>query len=121
MTNTATISMSKLAKTVSEKRRVLALTQSDLQNLTGINRLMIGRLEKGEYLPSLPQLNKLTEVLEFSINDLLEDSHEQNVYIAMRGAAKDENEIAGIEQLFSMMSFLKVQAVLRRKLANGAN
>jgi len=121
MTNNATISMSKLSKIVTEKRRVLDLTQNDIQKLTGINRLMIGRLEKGEFLPSLPQLNKLTEVLEFSINDILDDSHEQNVYVAMRGTAKDDEEIAGIERLFSMMGFLMAQAVLRRKLAHGGN
>ena len=121
MTYNATISMSKLSKIISEKRRSLGLSQNDIQELTGINRLMIGRLEKGDYLPSLPQLNKLTEILEFSINELLDDSSEQNVCVAMRGAAKNEDEIAGIERLFSMMSFLKSQAVLRRKLANEEN
>jgi transcriptional regulator with XRE-family HTH domain len=118
MTNTSTLSMDKLAEIIYNKRLFLELTQSDVQEQTGINRLMIGRIEKGEYLPSLPQLNKLAKVLEFSINDLIDDSDEQGVSVAMRGTARNEDEAIGIERLFSMMGFIKSQAILRRKLAN---
>lgn len=41
------------------------MTQQQLAELTGINRAMISRLEKKDYLPSIPQLEKLGEVLEF--------------------------------------------------------
>ena len=117
-TNNSTISLSKLSKIISERRSALGLSQSNVQELTGINRQMIGRLENGDFLPSLLQLNRLVEVLKFSIKDILDDSNEQNIYVAMRGAVKNENETAGIEHLFSMMSFLKSQEILRRKLTN---
>lgn len=54
-----------LANTVSQKRKEKNMTQQQLSSLTGINRAMISRLEKQDYLPSIPQLEKLGEVLAF--------------------------------------------------------
>ncbi|HGK7337093.1 TPA: nucleotide sugar dehydrogenase, partial [Streptococcus suis] len=45
-------------------------SQQELSDLTGINRTMISKLEQGEYLPSIPQLLALSNVLEFEINSL---------------------------------------------------
>lgn len=59
------ISFTLLANTVSQKRKEKNMTQQQLAELTGINRAMISRLEKKDYLPSIPQLEKLGEVLEF--------------------------------------------------------
>ena len=47
-----TISMTRLAETVQKMRKALGLTQQDVQERTGINRQLIGRIEKGEFLPS---------------------------------------------------------------------
>ena len=113
-----TISMTRLADTVQRTRKNLGFTQQDVQDMTGINRQIIGRIEKGEFLPSLPQLNTLSEKLNFDIADLLEDNTEQHVIYAMRGEAKSAEEEEGIEKLFSMMSFLKSQKLLRSKLIN---
>lgn len=110
------ISMKKLANTVHTARKERGLTQQEVQELTGINRQLIGRIEKGEFLPSLPQLNELAEKLQFSITQLLEDDSEQNVFYAMRGEAKSDEEREGIEQLFSMMGFLKSQMLLRSRI-----
>ena len=59
------ISLSLLADTVSRQRKEKHMTQQQLAALTGINRAMISRLEKQDYLPSITQLEKLGEVLEF--------------------------------------------------------
>lgn len=59
------LSVSCLAATVTGKRKEKSLTQQQLSDLTGINRAMISRLEKQDYLPSLTQLEKLGEVLDF--------------------------------------------------------
>lgn len=114
-----TISMTRLAETVQKMRKALGLTQQDVQERTGINRQLIGRIEKGEFLPSLPQLNVLSEELHFNIADLLDTDSEQDLIYAMRGEARSEEEKEGIEKLFSMMSFLKSQRLLRSKLSNG--
>lgn len=52
------------------KRKELGYSQQELSDLTGINRTMISKLEQGEYLPSIPQLLALSNVLEFEINSL---------------------------------------------------
>ena len=114
-----TISMTRLAETVQKMRKDLGLTQQDVQERTGINRQLVGRIEKGEFLPSLPQLNILSEVLHFNIADLLDTNSDQDLIYAMRGEARSPEEREGIEKLFSMMSFLKSQQLLRSKLSNG--
>jgi len=111
-----TISMARLAEVVQRKRRELELTQQQVHDMTGINRQLIGRIEKGEFLPSLPQLNSLSKSLCFSIADLLETDNEQEMIYAMRGDAKSDEEAEGIEKLLTMMNFLKSQSLLRRKL-----
>ncbi|HEM5075605.1 TPA: nucleotide sugar dehydrogenase [Streptococcus suis] len=52
------------------KRKELGYSQQELSDLTGINRAMISKLEQGEYLPSIPQLLSLSNVLDFEINSL---------------------------------------------------
>ncbi len=59
------ISFTLLADTVSQKRKEKNITLQQLSALTGINRAMISRLEKQDYQPSLGQLEKLGEVLDF--------------------------------------------------------
>ena len=51
-------------------RKKLNLTQNDLAEKTGINRAMIGRIEREDYMPSIDQLQKLAEVLDFEVTDL---------------------------------------------------
>ena len=53
------LSTSLLANLVATKRKELKLTQQDLADATGINRAQISRLEKEDYLPSIPQLEQL--------------------------------------------------------------
>jgi len=67
-------SNTKMISVISDKRREKKLTQAQLAESTGINRAMIGRLEKGNYTPSIEQLEKLAEVLDFEITELFEDS-----------------------------------------------
>nr|AKE79853.1 UDP-glucose 6-dehydrogenase [Streptococcus suis]AKE79877.1 UDP-glucose 6-dehydrogenase [Streptococcus suis] len=52
------------------KRKELGYSQQELSDFTGINRAMISKLEQGEYLPSIPQLLALSNVLDFEINSL---------------------------------------------------
>lgn len=64
------LSLTLLSETVSQKRRSMDLTQQQLSERTGINRSMIGRLEKCDFTPSIPQLEKLGEVLGFDPVDM---------------------------------------------------
>ena len=59
------LSLSLLAKQVTDSRKEKKITQQQLSDLTGINRAMLSRLESQDYTPSIPQLEKLGEVLDF--------------------------------------------------------
>ncbi|NJP40283.1 nucleotide sugar dehydrogenase [Oscillospiraceae bacterium HV4-5-C5C] len=54
-----------LAALIQERRKKLNLTQQQVAQLAGINRSMLSRLEAGSYVPSLPQLERLSQVLSF--------------------------------------------------------
>lgn len=62
-----------LAKTVSSARKEKNLSQAKLADITGINRSLIGRLENEEFTPSLDQLDKLAEALNFDVTSLYAD------------------------------------------------
>ncbi len=66
------ISKELLAKIVKEKRSELNITQNRLSELSEINRAMLSRIENGNYLPTIEQLEKLGEVLNFDFDDLFE-------------------------------------------------
>lgn len=65
-----TLSLTLLADTVSTKRKSMKLTQAQLSSATGINRSLISQLESGEYMPSVNQLQALSEVLDFDAGNL---------------------------------------------------
>lgn len=67
------LSISKMADTITSKRKELRITQMQLAEKTGINRGMISRLESCDYIPSVEQLQSIAEVLDFEIVDLFED------------------------------------------------
>lgn len=57
------LSTSLLADLVMSKRKELKMTQQNLADATGINRALISRLEKEDFLPTIPQLEQLVETL----------------------------------------------------------
>lgn len=59
------LSLALLAKQVINSRKEKKITQQQLADLTGINRAMLSRLESQDYMPSIPQLEKLGEILDF--------------------------------------------------------
>ena len=71
------LSKEKLADVVYNKRKDKNMTQAALANITGINRAMISRIEAGDFIPSIDQLQNLGEVLEFEIVDLFEEENKE--------------------------------------------
>ena len=68
------LSTSLLATLVAAKRKEQKLTQQELADATGINRAQISRLEKEDYLPSIPQLEQLGETLGFEPDEVFVDN-----------------------------------------------
>lgn len=59
-----------LAQLITTNRKRRSLTQQALADATGINRSLISRIEKEDFLPSIPQLENLGEVLGFDPVDV---------------------------------------------------
>ena len=109
------LSTEKLAKTVRTRREKNRLTQEDLSNLTGINRVMIGRIERENFIPSIHQFEALANALNFDITDMFIEGQENNSFIALRSEVLSDSEKEGVEGLFTMMLSLRQQILLRRK------
>ncbi|MCQ2770479.1 MAG: helix-turn-helix domain-containing protein [Clostridia bacterium] len=69
------ISLTVLAESIKNGRIEKGYTQEQLSALTGINRITIGRIEREEFTPSIEQLEKLSDILEFDICDLFVDNN----------------------------------------------
>lgn len=68
------LSQSLLADLVATKRKEQNMTQQALADATGINRALISRLEKGDFLPAIPQLEALCEALGFEPDEVFVDN-----------------------------------------------
>lgn len=111
------LSQEKMIECVKQLRKSKDLTLEQLSAETGINRHMIGRLEKSEYMPSIPQLEKLAEVLGFNVPDLYVEN-EPMIYTAYRSSSMSAEERAGIERMFDMMMASKQQLLIRKAMMN---
>lgn len=69
------LSLSLLAEIVTSKRKAKKMTQRELGDATGINRALISRLEKKDFMPSIPQLENLGDVLGFEPDTLFVNAH----------------------------------------------
>lgn len=59
------LSMSLLSNLVTTRRKEQSMTQQQLADATGINRALLSRLEKQDFVPSIAQLEALGEALGF--------------------------------------------------------
>ncbi|MDT4761044.1 MAG: helix-turn-helix transcriptional regulator [Sphaerochaeta sp.] len=108
------LSQEKLASLVKQKREGLGLTQDALGKQTSIHRQVIGRIESGSYLPSLPQLDALIATLNFSFDQLCVEEEPrgmENLYL--RGNIDTAEAKEQFDTMFHMMMTLKRQVVLR--------
>ncbi len=113
------LSMIKLAETVKVNRKKLGLKQENLSELTGINRALISRIERHDFIPSISQIEMLAKVLSFDITTMFIEEQEANTFIALKSEVLNDNEREGVEKLFTMMLSLRQQILLRSKFENG--
>lgn len=83
-----------LMNTVSTNRKALKLTQAQLAEQTGIHRAMIGRIENGEYLPSVEQLESLGETLHFEVVDLYKEENKPDEIFTQKTSIDKKYNIA---------------------------
>lgn len=68
------VSIALLANAVMSQRKAKGMTQEDLCSATGINRTMIGRIERQDYMPTVRQLESICDVLDIKYESLMEES-----------------------------------------------
>lgn len=112
------LSTKKLAETVKKLREEKGLTQVSLADLTGINRIMIGRIEREEFTPSILQFEALSNILGFDVTDMFVEKEKTNSFVALRSETLSNSEKEGVEKLFTMMLTLRQQIKLRRSFEN---
>lgn len=74
------ISTNKLVSAVINGRKKKDLTQQQLADQTNINRATLSRIESGDFIPSIPQLEALGEALSFDITELFIDGNKDNQF-----------------------------------------
>lgn len=116
-----TFSTKNLAKTVKQLREDKGLTQEQLGNLTDINRIMIGRIEREDFIPSIVQLEALSSTLGFNLADMFTQKDRTNSFVALRCETLSDSEKEGVDKLFSMMLSLRQQIILRSLFENGTS
>lgn len=72
------LSQRELTNIIITKRKKANMTQQELADKTGINRATISRLELMDFMPSIAQLESLSDVLDFDITDLFVESDKPN-------------------------------------------
>lgn len=112
------LSSKKLAETVRRLREEKGYTQEVLGSLTGINRIMIGRIEREDFIPSIIQFEALSNVLAFDITEMFVEKERTNSFVALRSETLSESEKEGVEKLFTMMLALRQQIQLRSSFEN---
>ena len=75
------LSSKKLAETTTKLRELKGLTKEELGKLTGINRIMIGRIERGDFTPSIVQFEALAKVLSFDLTDMFIEKEKNKPFI----------------------------------------
>lgn len=113
------LSTAKLAKTVTELRKQKDLTQEQLGEQTSLNRVMVGRIERENFIPSIIQLQALSAVLGFDLTDMFVEQEDETSFIALRGMQHSEEEREGVDQLLTMMLTLRQQMMLSKAYEHG--
>jgi len=73
------LSRKKLQEVLERRRKALNLSQLEVAEKTGINRSVLSRIESGLCTPSLDKLLALSTILDFPIDEVLEDDAAQPV------------------------------------------
>lgn len=112
------LSTKKLAGTVKSLRESKGYSLEKLGKLTGINRILIGRIEKETFIPSIHQFERLGKELGFDLTDMFVEKEKGNSFVALRSETMSDSEREGVDKLFTMMLSLRQQIKLRSSLEN---
>ena len=90
------LSQDLFAQMLKEKRCAKSMTQEQVSESTGISIDVIGKMERKEHIPSIPELEKLSELLDFSIETLFVESANPSVCTAHQDKGLSPQDKDGI-------------------------
>lgn len=97
------IDINKISKICTEYRKDNELTQVEMAEKLLINDQIYGKIERGQHLPKLEQLEKILEVTGKSFSDIIDDTNNKDVFVALKGKAKSQEEISVFDDLIEMI------------------
>ena len=112
------IDINKISQICIEFRNVNGLTQVEMSKRLSINDQIYGKIERGQHLPKLDQLEKILEITNKSFDDIIETGAKQDVFIALKGEAKSEEEKRIFDELIEMILCLEKHKNIR-EYSNG--
>ena len=80
----------KISEVIKEKRKEFNMTQEELAKKVGVSRQMIKRYENGENFPSMFVIDKLSEVFNLSINEVLGSPKKKYIFKKRKNAMSIE-------------------------------
>ena len=110
------LSLIDLAEAIKKGRTEKEITQEQLCERTGINRNIIEKIERMDYIPTIPQLEKLAEILSFDVDRLFIENNQPTFFTAFSDSKLSEEERAGADHLMEMMLAARQQIMLRKAL-----
>ncbi len=105
------LSLPLLSEVVLQKRKALKLSQTALAEKTGMNRSILSRLEMQDYHPSVDQLLSLSQVLDFSLDDVIADSDTVPVTVSRKKIAVAGTGYVGLSLAVLLSQHNDVKAV----------
>lgn len=82
-----------IGEKITSLRRVLGITQKELAEKIGLTASTITKYEKGTLEPNIDTLNKISEALNVSISDIIDNDKFKNVILDLNYFSKFMNSI----------------------------
>ncbi len=107
------IDIKKLSKICLDYKKENGLTQNGMAEMLSLNNQIYGRVERGEHLPKLNQLEIILNVTGKEFVDIIESENERDIFVALKGEAKTEKELEVFNELIEMILCLDKHNNLR--------
>ncbi len=107
----------KTGKIIADLRGRLSWSQTDLANKSGVSRVMIGKYERGEAVPSIDAAKKIADAFEVSLDFLVGEG--QNASFDKRTVQRLE-EIEALNPNIKDKLFFLIDTVIRDTKAQKA-
>ena len=108
----------KISEVIKEKRKEFNMTQEELAKKVGVSRQMMKRYENGENFPSMFVIDKLSEVFNLSINEVLGSPKEEECHVHRNGIILTFLSVLSVLLYFIFNELINIFYALGRDIAS---